>query len=130
MNLKINQFRMPSFRNRKRKKSKQNSRNLRNTNNCTKICVMGFPEDRKKAGIIFEDMRHPNFPNLMKTKSSTTPRWINSKISKPRHIIIKLPREKDKDRILKTVKEKHSYKRSSIRITADFSTKTIGVSRQ
>lgn len=85
---------------------------------------MGVPEERKQAGIIFEEIRHPNFLNLIKTKSSTTPSWINSKISKPRHIIIKLPREKDKDRILKTAKEKHSYKRSSIRVTADFSTET------
>ena len=44
----------------------------------------------------------------------------------PRHIIIKLPKIKDKDRILKAAKEKETvaYKGVPIRLSADFSSKT------
>ena len=41
----------------------------------------------------------------------------------PRHIIIKLPKIKDKERILKATRQKESvtYKRVPIRLSADFS---------
>ena len=56
-----------------------------------------------------------------------TPRRRNSKGSTPIHIIIKLPQAKDKENILKAAREKVliTYKGSSIRLTADFSSETI-----
>ena len=43
----------------------------------------------------------------------------------PRHMIIKMPKVKDKERILKAAREKKSYlQRSSNKISADFSKET------
>ena len=45
----------------------------------------------------------------------------------PRHIIIKMPKVKDKDRILKAAREKQrvTYKGVPIRLSADFSKETL-----
>ena len=56
---------------------------------------------------------------------------VNSKRPTPRHIIIKLPKVKDKERILKTAREKQSvtYKEASTRLSADFSKETLQARR-
>ena len=48
-----------------------------------------------------------------------------------RHIIIKIPRVKDKERILKAVRKKQSvtYKGVPIRLSADFSKETLQARR-
>ena len=45
----------------------------------------------------------------------------------PRHLIIKMPKVKDKERILKTAREKQkvTYKGVLIRLSADFSQETL-----
>ena len=45
----------------------------------------------------------------------------------PRHIVIKLTKIKDKDKILKATREKWqmTYKGTPIRLSADFSTETL-----
>ena len=52
---------------------------------------------------------------------------MNPKRPTPRHIIIKMPRFKDKKRILKVAREKQevTYKGALIRLAADFSTETL-----
>ena len=62
----------------------------------------------------------PRVPNKMEAKRSTT-----------RHIIIKMPKVKDKDRILKAAKEKHlvTYKGVPIRLSTDFSKETLQARR-
>ena len=49
----------------------------------------------------------------------------------PRHIIIKLPKIKDKERILKAAREKETvaYKGVPIRLSADFSKETLQARR-
>ena len=49
----------------------------------------------------------------------------------PRHIIIKLPKIKDKERILKVAREKErvTYKGVPIRLSADFSKETLQARR-
>ena len=49
----------------------------------------------------------------------------------PKHIIIKLPKIKDKERILKAAREKErvTYKGVPIRLSADFSKETLQVRR-
>ena len=47
----------------------------------------------------------------------------------PRHIIIKMPKVKDQERILKTAREKLTYKGVPIRLSADFSEETFQASR-
>ena len=50
------------------------------------------------------------------------PRWCS-----PKHIIIKMPKAKDKARILKAAKGKQlvTYRGSPIRLSADFSRETL-----
>ena len=52
---------------------------------------------------------------------------MNPKRPTPRHIIIKIPKVKDKERILKAAREKQlfTYKRAPIKLSADFSKETL-----
>ena len=68
------------------------------------------------------------FPNLVKEvdiqeqEAHSIPNKMNPKKFTPIHIIIKMPKVIDKERILKTAREKQliSYKGVSIRLSADF----------
>lgn len=57
---------------------------------------------------------------------------VNPKRSTLRHVIIKLSKTKVKERILKGAREKQlvMYKGSSIKLSADFSAKTLEVRKQ
>ena len=75
-----------------------------------------------------------NFPNLAKEidfqkvcKAQRVPKKLDPRRTTPRHIIIKLPMIKDKERILKAAREKETvtYKGVPIRLSADFSKETI-----
>ena len=50
----------------------------------------------------------------------------------PRHIVIKLTKIKDKEKLLKATREKRqiTYKGTPIRLTADFSTETLQARRE
>ena len=56
-----------------------------------------------------------NFPNLVKEidiqvqEAQRIPNKMDPKRTTPRHIIIKMPKVKDKERILKAAREKQSY---------------------
>ena len=72
------------------------------------------------------------FPNLTKEidfqevqEAQRVPKKLDPKRNTPRHIIIKLPKIKDKERILKAArgKERVTYKGVPIRLLADFSKK-------
>nr|KAF6336941.1 hypothetical protein mMyoMyo1_012130 [Myotis myotis] len=79
-----------------------------------------------------------NFPYLVKEidlqvqEAQRTPNKRNPKRTTPRHIIIKMPRAKDKERILKAARERNSvtYKGIPIRLSADFSTETLQARRE
>ena len=76
-----------------------------------------------------------NFPNLAKEidllEAQRIPKNLDSWNHTPRHIIITLPKIKDKQRILKTArgKETATYKRVPIRLSADFSRETFQARR-
>ena len=57
---------------------------------------------------------------------------MNQNRSTPRHIIIKMAKIKDKERILRAAREKQraKYKGILIRLSADFSTETLQARRQ
>ena len=69
-----------------------------------------------------------NFLNLMREKfiqvqeAQRVPIKMNPKRPTPRHVIIKMAKSKDKERILKAAREKKlvTYKGAPIRLTADF----------
>ena len=74
-----------------------------------------------------------NFPNLAKEvdiqvqEAHRVPKKLDQRRNTPRHIIIKLPKIKNKERILKAVREKETvtYKGVSIRLSANFSKETL-----
>ena len=72
-----------------------------------------------------------NFPNLVKEidikvqEAHKVPNKLDLKRPKPRHIIIKMPKVKDKERILKATRKNQlvTYRRIPIRLSANFSKK-------
>ena len=80
---------------------------------------------------LFEKIMKENFPNLEKEinlevqEAQRVPKKLDPKGNTPRLIIIKLPKIKDKERILKAGREKETvtYKGVPIRPSADFSKK-------
>ena len=75
-----------------------------------------------------------NFLNLAKEiqfqevrGAQRIPKKLDPRRNTPKHIIIKLPKIKDKERILKAAREKETvtYKGVPIRLSADFSKETI-----
>ena len=78
-----------------------------------------------------------NFLNLVKEidmqvqEAQRVPKKMDAKSPTPRHIIIKMPKVKDKERILKAAREKQSvtYRGVPVRLPADFSKETLQVRR-
>ena len=79
-----------------------------------------------------------NFPNLAKEidfqevqEAQRVPKKLDPRRNTPRHIIITLPKIKDKERILKAAREKETvtYKGVPIRLSADFSKETLQARR-
>ena len=82
---------------------------------CNNIRVIGIPEgEDKEQGIenLFEKVMMENFPNLMREKvtqiqeTQRVPSKRNPKRPTARHIIIKVAKFQDKERILKAAGEK------------------------
>ena len=78
-----------------------------------------------------------NFPNLGKEKdiqvqeAKRIPNKMNPRKPTPRHIIIKTAKVKDKERILKAVREKQpvTYKVNPLRLSVNFSAETLQARR-
>ena len=73
-----------------------------------------MPEGEKEQEIrnLFEKIMEENFPNLVKEidmqvqEAQRVPNKMDAKRFTPRHIIIKMPKVKGKERILKAEREK------------------------
>ena len=85
-----------------------------------------------------ENIMKENFPNLAKEidfqevqQAQRVPKKLDPKRNTPRHIIITLPKIKEKERILKAAREKDTvtYKGVPIRPSADFSKETLQARR-
>ena len=83
---------------------------------------------------LFENIMKENFPNLAKEvdfqevqEAQRVPKNLDPKRNTPRHIIITLPKIKDKERVLEAArgKETVTYKGVPIRLSADFSKETL-----
>ena len=78
-----------------------------------------------------------NFPNLVKEinmqvqEPQRVPNKMDAKRPTPSHIIIKMPKVKDKERILKAARENQlvTYRGVPIRLSADFSKETLQARR-
>ena len=103
--------------------------------------IIGVPEGEQQQQEIenlFEQITRENFPSLVKEidfqevqEAQRVPKKLGPKRNTPRHIIIKLPNIKDKERILKEArgKERVSYKGVLIKLSADFSKETLQARR-
>ena len=105
------------------------------------IHIIGIPEgEEEEQGIenLFEKVTMENLPNLMREKvtqsqeTQRVPSKRNPNRPTARHIIIKMAKLTDKERILKSAREKQEvkYKGASIKLAADFSRETLQVRRE
>ena len=102
--------------------------------------IIGIPEGKgKERGTenILEKVKAEHSPYSKETdlkiqEAQRAPNKLNPNRPTPRHIIIKLAKVKDKERILKEAIEKQSvnYKGTPIRLSADFSTETLQARRE
>lgn len=92
---------------------------------------MGIPEGEEmemETESVFKQMVGKNFPNLWKEldpqnqESNRTPHYRKPKRPSSRHIILKLSKVNDKERIFKAAREKKTiiYEDKSIRLSSDF----------
>ena len=94
-------------------------------------------EEEQEIENLFEKIVKENFPNLVKEidiqvqEAQRVQNELDPKRTTPRHIIIKLPKVKGKEIILKTAREKQrvTYKGVPIRPSADFSRETLQARR-
>ena len=101
----------------------------------TNIRIIGVPEgeEREETEKIFQETIAENFPDMGKEpltqiqEAQRVPYKINPRRNTPRHILIKLTKIKDKEKILKAAREKKqvTYKGTPIRLSADFSAETL-----
>ena len=100
------------------------------------ICVIGVPEEKEKEqeiGNLFEKIMKENFPNLVKEidmqvqEAQRVSNKMDAKRPTLRHIIIKMPKVKDKKRILNIARERQlvTYRGVPISLSADFSKETL-----
>ena len=92
-------------------KNEETLTNLWNNLKHSNIWIIGVPEGEEKQQEVenlFEQITKENFPNLVKEidfqevqESQRVPKKLDSTRNTPRYIIIKLPKIKDKERILK-----------------------------
>ena len=82
---------------------------------CDNIRIIGVPEgEEKEKGPekIFEDIIVENFPNMGKEiatqvqEAQRVTYRVNPRRNTPRHIVIKLAKIKDKEKLLKAAREK------------------------
>ena len=97
--------------------------------------IIGIPEEEERgkgAEGVLEEIIAENFPDLGKEKGTEiqeaqrTPFKRNLNRSSARHIIVKLAKYKDKEKILKAARDKRAltYKGRPIRLVTDLSTET------
>ena len=128
----------------KEKRMKINTGSLRdfwNKSKRTNIRIIGLPEgeEREKGPKkIFEEIILEKFPNMEKEIATQVqevqrvPCRKNARRNTSRHIVIKLTKIKDKEKLLKATREKQqiTYKGTPIRLTADFSAETLQARRE
>ena len=99
-----------------------------------------MPEGEEKEQEIenlFEKIMKVYFPNLVKEdfqevqEAQRVPKKLESGKPTPRHIIIKLLKIRDKEKILKAARKKETviYKGVPMRLSADFSKETLQARR-
>ena len=99
-------------------KYEERLRNLWDIFKHSNIQIIEVPEgeeEEQEMENLFEQIMKENFPNLVKEidfqeveEAQRVPKKLDPKRNTPRHIIIKLPKIKDKERILKAARGKET----------------------
>ena len=118
-------------------KNEERLRNLQEVLKRSNIRIIGVPEgeeEEQKIESLFEQIMKENFPDLAKEidfqevqEAQRVPKKLDPRRNTPRHIIIPLPKMKQKERILEAARKKETvtYKGVPIRLSADFSKETL-----
>ena len=94
-------------------------------------------EEEQEIENLFENIMR-NFPNLAKEidfyevqEAQRVPKKLDPRKHTPRHIIITLPKIKEKERILRAAREKETvtYKGVPVRLSPDFSKESLQLGR-
>ena len=122
------------------KRAEDSLRDLWDNIKCFNLRIIGVTEElQKKKGLkIFEEIIVENFPNMEKEivnqvqEAQRVSHRINPRRNMPGHTLIKLTKNKYKERILKAVREKHqvTYKGNPICLTADLSAEILQARRE
>ena len=99
-----------------------------------------MPEEEEDQEIenLFEQIMKENFPNLAEEidfqevqEAERVPKKLDPRRNTPRHIIITLPKIKERERILEAARKKETvtYKGVPIKLSADFSKETLQARR-
>ena len=95
-------------------------------------------EEEQEMENLFENIMKENFPNPAKEidfqevqEAQRVPKKLNPRKHTPRHIILTLLKNKEKETILKAAREKETvtYKRVPMRLSADFSKEILQARR-
>ena len=127
----------------KEKRMKRNEDSIRDLWDNIKhknIHIIGVPEEEREKGPekIYEKIIVENFPNMWKEiatqvqEAQTVRGRINPRRNMPIHIVIKLTKIKEEEKLLKATREKQriTYKGTPIRLTAAFSAETLQARRE
>ena len=117
------------------KRNEDSFRGLRDNVKHSNIWILGVPDEkRERAEKIFEEIIAKNFPNMgketLKFRTCRIPHRIRPRRNMSRHIVIKLTKIKDREKILKVARRKKNYKGIPIRLSADFSAETLQARRE
>ena len=122
------------------KRSEEPLREISDSIRKSNIRIIGIPEGEereKEAENLFKEIISENFPNLGKeleiqvNEINRSPKYINTKRPSPRHIVVRLAKVNDKEKILRATRQnKITYKGLPIRLSADFSTETLQARRE
>ena len=103
---------------KKKKKNEERLRNLQDNFKHSNIQIIGVPEgeeEEQEIENLLEKIMKENFPNLEKEidfqqvqETQRVPKKLDPRKHTARHIIITLPKMKDKQRILKAAIEKET----------------------
>ena len=116
------------------KKNEEKLRNLWDNFKHSNIRIIGVPE-REEEEQETENTMKENFPNLAKEidfqevqEAQRVPKKLDPRSDTSRNVIIKLSKINDKERILKTAREKETviYKGVPIRPSADYQRNLAG----
>ena len=123
------------------RKNEERLRNLQDILKRSNIQIIGVPkgeEEEQEIENLLEQIMKENFFNLAKKidfqevqEAQRVPKKLDPRRNTLRHIIITLPKMKQKERILEAAREKDTvtYKRVPIRLSADFSKETLQARR-